>query len=70
MSVNFSVPERIIDTSVSTSVFVFVARVLLKEAKTVLGDLFQLIEFFIHWWIHIKNVLADPGSGVPEPVAE
>ncbi len=51
------VPETIIDMSLITSLFVFGIRVLIKEVKAVLGDMFQIFEFILQWWILIREQL-------------
>jgi len=65
------IPERIVDTSLVTSLAVFGLRVLVKEAKAILGDLFQLLEFTIRWWIYIRNIVRGvAATPVPTMVAE
>lgn len=53
------VSERIVETSLIISLLVFGLRVLLKEARSVFGDAFELIEFAIRWWIYIKGLVVD-----------
>jgi hypothetical protein len=54
-----NIPEKIIDMSLVTSLLVFGVRVLVKESRAILGDLFQLCEFTIRWWIYIRGVEQD-----------
>jgi hypothetical protein len=49
--------QTIIDISIVISLLVFAIRVLLKEARGVLNDFFQIIEFLIRWWILIRDKL-------------
>ena len=48
------IPEKIIDLSLVTSLAVFGIRVFAKEVKAVLGDIFQVFEFVLRWWIMIR----------------
>src|SRR5579863_10319254 len=61
-----NVPEKIMDTSLVISLVAFGVRILAKETKAVLGDLFQMLEFTIRWWIYIRSIAK---SVVTAPVA-
>jgi hypothetical protein len=39
---------------------VFVIRIFAKELKVVLGDLFQIVEFVIRWWIFTRRLWTQP----------
>ena len=67
--VSEKMPETIIDTSLVISLLVFGLRVLVKESKAVLGDLFQIVEFTIRWWIYIRGVVNTAGL-TTAPIAE
>ena len=50
---------------------VFVIRILAKELKVVLGDLFQIVEFVIRWWIFTRRLLTQPPTVIAAgPIAE
>jgi len=62
-------PTTIIDISLVISLLVFGLRVLVKEAKAVLGDLFQLIVFALRWCIHIRRIVKE-GATMPALMPE
>ena len=58
-------PAAIIDVILVISLAVFGFRLFVKESKAVLGDLFQMLEFTLRWWIHIRNIVKNPLTAAP-----
>jgi hypothetical protein len=57
-------PQNVTDSSVDISLMVFAIRVVVKEAKAIVDELFQLIEILIRWWIFIRTVVKNTPTSI------